>query len=49
MLFTPRETAFTGFIGYRIKRGLGVSYKQAKWAIDLLEKAKDKGWVSVSA
>ena len=44
LLFTPRETAFMGLMGYRIKRRLNVSYSQAKWAIALLEKAKARGW-----
>ena len=44
LLFTPRETAFMGLMGYRIIRRLNVSYSQAKWAIALLEKAKARGW-----
>lgn len=44
LLLTPRETAFIGQMGYRIKRGFGVTYKQAKWAMDLYEKAQTKGW-----
>lgn len=41
---TPRETAFIGQMGYRIKRGFDISYKQARWAMDLYEKAKANGW-----
>lgn len=45
LLLTPRETAFIGQMGYRIKRGFAVTYKQAKWALDLYDKAETKGWV----
>lgn len=41
---TPRETAFIGQMGYRVKRGFDISFKQAKWALDLYEKAKANGW-----
>mgnify|MGYP003440419153 FL=1 len=41
---TPRETAFLGQMGYRVKRGFDISFKQAKWALDLYEKAKANGW-----
>lgn len=41
---TPKEQAFTGQVGFNIKRNRPLTYKQAKWALDILEKAKDKGW-----
>ena len=41
---TPKEQAFMGNVGYRVKRGFNLTYKQAKWAMDLLEKAEDAGW-----
>lgn len=43
---TPRETAFIGQMGYRIKRGFDITYKQARWAMDLYEKAKANGWTN---
>ena len=43
-VLTPRENAFIAQMGFRIKRGSDVSYKQAKWALALLEKAKANGW-----
>ena len=43
-VLTPRENAFIAQMAFRIKRGSPVSYKQAKWALALLEKAKANGW-----
>ncbi len=41
---TPKEQAFMGQIGFLVKRNLSLTYKQAKWALDILEKAQDEGW-----
>ncbi len=41
---TPMEQAFTGQVAWNIKRNRPLTYKQAKWALDVYEKAKDKGW-----
>ncbi|MCM1141218.1 MAG: AIPR family protein [Muribaculum sp.] len=43
-LLTPREIAFMGNIYYSVKRGKDLSYKQAKWALSILEKARAAGW-----
>ena len=43
-MLTPKEQAFMGQLGFRVARGYAVSYKQAKWALDILDKARDKGW-----
>jgi hypothetical protein len=44
-LLSPKEQAFIGQIGFRVKRSYSLSYKQAKWALDILEKARDLGWI----
>lgn len=44
MEITPRDVAFLASIGYRLKRNNTLSYKQAKYALRLLETAKKKGW-----
>lgn len=41
---TPRETSFMGQFGFIIARGRPYTYKQARWALQLLEKAKNAGW-----
>lgn len=41
---TPKEQAFMGQIGYYTKRGKSLTYKQAKWALSIYEKAKEAGW-----
>lgn len=41
---TPRELAIIGQVGFCVKRGRALTYKQAKWALDLYEKAVDAGW-----
>lgn len=41
---SPKEIAFVGQLGFFIKRGRKISYKQAKWALDIYEKALDQGW-----
>lgn len=43
-LLTPKEQAFTGQVGFLVKRHNSLTYKQAKWALDILDKAKDEGW-----
>lgn len=43
-LLAPREQAFTGQIGFNTKRGRLITYKQAKWALSILEKASELGW-----
>ena len=43
-LLTPRETAFMGSIYYWCKRGKELTYKQSKYAMNVLEKARSKGW-----
>lgn len=41
---TPMEQAFTGQIGFMVKRNQSMTYKQAKWALSILEKAIEAGW-----
>ena len=41
---SPKEQAFVGNVGFLKKRGKHLSYKQSKWALDLLDKAEDAGW-----
>ena len=41
---TPRETSFMGQFAYIIARGRPYTYKQARWALQLLEKAQSAGW-----
>ena len=41
---SPKEKAFIGQVAYSVKKGRLLTYKQAKWALDILDKAKDKGW-----
>ena len=41
---TPRETSFMGQFGFIIARGRPYTYKQARWALQLLEKAQNAGW-----
>lgn len=40
----PKEIAFVGQVGWNVKRNRPLTYKQAKWALDILEKATDAGW-----
>ncbi len=42
---SPKEQAFMGQVGYLVKRHLSLTYKQAKWALDIYDKAVEKGWV----
>ncbi len=41
---TPKEQAFTGQIAFRLQRKLPISYKMAKGAIDIRDKAESMGW-----
>ena len=41
---SPRDTAFMGSIYYWCKRGKELTYKQAKYAMKILEKARNAGW-----
>ena len=41
---TPRETSFMGQFAFMIKRKRPYTFKQARWALSLLEKAKNAGW-----
>ena len=41
---SPRDTAFMGSIYYCCKRGKELTYKQAKYAMKILEKARNAGW-----
>lgn len=43
-LLSPKETAFVGSVGFYIQKGRSLSYKQAKWALDIYKKAIDLGW-----
>ena len=41
---TPRETSFMGSFGYMIARSRPYTFKQARWALQILEKAQKAGW-----
>lgn len=41
---TPRETSFIGQFAFLVKRNRPYTYKQARWALALMEKAKNEGW-----
>ena len=41
---TPKEQAFIGQVGFNQKRNRPLTYKQAKWALDIYEKAREAGW-----
>ena len=43
-LISPRDTAFMGSIYYWCKRGKELTYKQARYAMKVLELARSKGW-----
>ena len=43
---TPLEISFIGNIAYILKKKKKITYKQAKKALELFEKAKDAGWDS---
>lgn len=43
-LISPRDTAFMGSIYYWCKRGKELTYKQARYAMKVLEKARAAGW-----
>lgn len=42
--FAPKEISFLGQFAFIIKQKRNFTYKQAKWAIDLYEKAETLGW-----
>lgn len=35
-----------GNVGYSMKRGRKLTYKQSKYALDIMQKAEDFGWKS---
>ena len=41
---TPVEVSFIGNFAYMIKRSRPYTYKQAKWALSIYEKAEKAGW-----
>ena len=41
---TPVEVSFIGNFAYMIKRGRPYTYKQARWALAIYEKAENAGW-----
>ena len=41
---TPAEVSFIGNFAYMIKRGRPYTYKQARWALSIHEKAENAGW-----
>lgn len=44
---TPKDQAFIGQVGFLIKRGRALTYKQSKYAMDVMEKAENAGWKKV--
>ncbi len=41
---TPVEVSFIGNFAYMVRRGRPYTYKQAKWALSIYEKAENAGW-----
>lgn len=41
---TPTETSFIGNFAFMVKRNRPFTYKQAKWALSIYEKAQGFGW-----
>lgn len=41
---TPVEVSFIGNFAYMVKRGRPFTYKQARWALSIREKAENAGW-----
>lgn len=41
---TPKEIAFIGQFAFMIKRHRPYTYKQARWALSIMEKAETAGW-----
>ena len=41
---TPAEVSFIGNFAYMLKRNRPYTYKQAKWALAIYEKAENAGW-----
>lgn len=44
-ILSPIEQAFMGQVGFLVKRSKSLTYKQAKWALDIYDKAIEEGWV----
>ncbi len=43
-ILTPAEVSFIGNFAYMVKRGRPYTYKQAKWALSIYDKAENAGW-----
>lgn len=41
---TPVEVSFIGNFAFMVKRGRPYTYKQARWALSIYEKAENAGW-----
>ena len=41
---TPKDQAFIGQAGFIVKQGRRLTYKQSKYALDVMEKAENAGW-----
>jgi hypothetical protein len=41
---TPKEQAFIGHIAFRLEKKLPIIYKQAKWTLEIRDKAESMGW-----
>ena len=41
---TPVDVSFIGNFAYMVKRGRPYTYKQARWALSIYEKAENAGW-----
>lgn len=41
---TPKEQAFVAQVAFRLQRKLSITYKQAKWALEIKDKAESMGW-----
>ena len=41
---TPKEQAFIGQVAWNSRRNKPLTYKQSKWALEVLDKAKEAGW-----
>lgn len=43
-VLTPAEVSFIGNFAFMVKRSRPYTYKQAKWALSIYEKAENAGW-----
>lgn len=43
-ILSAREQAFMGQVGFLVKRNQSLTYKQAKWALEIYDKAVEEGW-----